>query len=73
MYQAPILLSSRMIKHVRTHTVKTMTMAFSSEATKSSTSTFDEGYMFKHFNPTDEHSQLRQLMKSFVEREVGLI
>lgn len=50
-----------------------MTMAFSSEATKSSTSTFDEGYMFKHFNPTDEHSQLRQLMKSFVEREVGLI
>lgn len=28
------------------------------------------GYLFKHFNPTDEHSQLRKLVKTVVEREV---
>ncbi len=28
------------------------------------------GYMSKHFNPTDEHSQLRDMVKSFVDREV---
>ena len=28
-------------------------------------------YLFKHFNPTDEHSQLRQMVKTFVEREVS--
>ena len=29
------------------------------------------GYLFKHFNPTDEHSQLRDMVKTFVEREVS--
>ena len=28
------------------------------------------GYLLKHFNPTDEHSQLRDMVKTFVEREV---
>jgi len=28
------------------------------------------GYLSRHFNPTDEHSQLRDMVKTFVEREV---
>ena len=28
------------------------------------------GYMSRLFNPTDEHSQLRDMVKGFVEREV---
>ena len=31
------------------------------------------GYLFKHFNPTDEHSQLRKLVKTVVEREVSIL
>jgi isovaleryl-CoA dehydrogenase len=62
--------TSSFLKTISKRSFSTSTSIYEDDNDDDNNDDSRSGYLFRHFNPTNEHSQLRDMVKTFVEREV---